>query len=110
MSKTAEPRISEEGFGMLVTFSALLVRGIEDLGIFAIIEENGFDPASAYLAFQHSKEVDWDQVSLLDSFYCTVGALANLLACARSVFTRGRASLGSLRLSLRTPSSFSSQD
>lgn len=44
MSKTANPRIVADGFGMLVPMPVKLARCIEDLDFFPIVRKTGSDP------------------------------------------------------------------
>lgn len=69
MSRTSDPRIPGEGFGVLFPLSKGSVRWKEDLGFSAITKETCFDPALPYFASCRILEVDWSQADLLDLNY-----------------------------------------
>lgn len=68
ISRTFNPRIAEEWLAVVVPLVERSVRLIEQLGLLVVIIKSNFDLALVFVAFCGRKEVEWDQVDLLDSF------------------------------------------
>lgn len=69
MSRTADPRITSNGLGVLVPMSDRLAPCIDDLPLFKIVHKTNFYPVLVYVAFCRWQEVDWSCIHLEDPVF-----------------------------------------
>lgn len=58
MSKTVDPRIAEDAFGLLNSVCRGVSTGDRDFWVFALSRRTSFDPILTYMTFHLAKKVD----------------------------------------------------